>query len=172
MFDAAQTIDWAAYRENNREVKGSLLDETKTLEYSEEVVASVSAVGAALTFRPQASGISKSLAVNKNTKSYVGDFILYIIRSGEKILKFGKGKADDVMADGKTNRRAHTSERKARKEYPDAKSEIIDFLPNTSTEDAVNKEAKNVFDYRVEHGADALPLNKEKDKRYRPDKKQ
>ena len=53
---------------------------------------------------------------NRNRNDARGEYELYEILESDKpnaeILKIGKAKSEDVMADGTTNRRAHTSARK------------------------------------------------------------
>jgi len=81
------------------------------------------------------------------------------------ILKIGKAKSEDVMADG-SNRRAHTSARKAQKAgYPDAVSKPVKDLGYTTTADATKEEAKMVRGLR-EQGHE-LPLNRERGKAYK-----
>ena len=50
--------------------------------------------------------------------------------------------------------------------YHDAKAEVVENLGNTTTREAKSAEAARVRNYR-ENGK-SLPLNKERDKRYKP----
>lgn len=104
---------------------------------------------------------------HKNKKDAEGNFVLYEVKDKDgTILKVGKANADDIMSDGKTIRRVHTSERKAQKEgYSDAKAEVVQDLGKTTTGKATDIEAARARGYRVDK-PDALPLNRERDKRY------
>lgn len=119
---------------------------------------------------PKAPIIESNVLVkkNKNSNDAEGNFVLYQIKQGDKIiqiLKIGKADADDVMADG-TIRRVHTSLRLARKAgYVDAEATVIKILGNTTTGKAKQEEAAEVRQQRA--NGNELPLNKEKDKKYR-----
>lgn len=119
---------------------------------------------------PKAPIIESNVLVkkNKNSNDAEGNFVLYQIKQGDKviqILKIGKADADDVMADG-TIRRVHTSLRLARKAgYVDAEATVIKTLGTTTTGKAKQEEAAEVRQQRA--NGNELPLNKEKDKNYR-----
>ena len=88
-----------------------------------------------------------------------------LIKDGLVKLKIGKANAEDVMANG-TIRRVHTSEREAQKlGYTNAKAEVIKDLGKTTTGKAKDEEAATVIKERKE--GNELPLNKEKDKKYK-----
>ncbi len=105
--------------------------------------------------------------IHLNKLTAKASFKLYIIYEDEtkkKVLKIGKAKSDDVMADGK-NRRMHNSERQAKKQYPNAFAEEYRDLGYTSTRKAIGAEAKEVRTRR--NKGEELPLNREKKKSYR-----
>ncbi|UOY06607.1 hypothetical protein L0P88_22125 [Muricauda sp. SCSIO 64092] len=105
--------------------------------------------------------------VNKNANDAEGNFVLYEVKQSDEILKVGKADADDVMADGTTIRRVHTSTRKAKKEgYENATGEVVEDLGTTTTKKAKQAEAARVRNLR-ENGNE-LPLNRERDKSYKP----
>jgi len=91
-------------------------------------------------------------------------YIIYEDASKTKVLKIGKAKTDDKMADGK-NRRMHNSERKLKKKYPNAVAEEYKDLGYTSTRKAVGAEAKEVRKRR--NKGEELPENREKKKSYK-----
>ena len=104
--------------------------------------------------------------IHLNKLTAKANFKLYIIYEDEtkkKVLKIGKAKSDDVMADGK-NRRMHNSERQAKKQYPNAFAEEYRDLGYTSTRKAIGAEAKEVRTRR--NKGEELPLNREKKKSY------
>ena len=105
--------------------------------------------------------------VNKNRLDAKGKFVLYEIEDKGKILKVGKGDAEDIMPSNKRVRRVHVSERKARKIYPDAEGKVVEELGEMTTGEAIEREAKRVRNKR--RAGHELPLNKEKDKRYQKD---
>ena len=116
---------------------------------------------------------------NRNRNDARGEYELYEILESDKpnaeILKIGKAKSEDVMADGTTNRRAHTSARKARGVlgadgkalYPDAIHRTRKKLGCTTTGEAKEEEARIVRKLRRE--GKTLPLNRERDRKYRVD---
>ena len=111
------------------------------------------------------------LGLHKNNNSTVGDWFLYDIvdaKTGEHA-KVGIGKAEDVMANG-TNRRAHTSARLAKKNsrFRNAEPIIISTYKGITKGKMKEIEAARVRKLR-EEGLE-LPLNREKDKRYKPNK--
>jgi uncharacterized protein RhaS with RHS repeats len=118
--------------------------------------------------------------LNRNSKDAKGEYEIYIVYDKDpakhkdaKPLKVGKAKSEDVMTSpgyaGK-NRRAHTSERLARKKgYSDATVVTYKKLGTTTSGKAARVEAKIVRILRNQ--GNALPLNKEKDKRYTSCKK-
>ncbi|MDJ1502076.1 RHS repeat-associated core domain-containing protein [Xanthocytophaga agilis] len=119
-----------------------------------------------------ANGIVQSTkkALHKNAKDAEGNFVIFRVDEfeGGPPLKIGKAKAEDIMVTSNTNRRMHTSVRKAKKEgYKDAVGSIIEDLGWTTSGKAVEREAKLVKEGRK--NGNPLPLNKEKDKRYHPD---
>jgi hypothetical protein len=106
--------------------------------------------------------------LHKNSNDTVGDWVLYDIVDAKtgQTAKVGIGKAEDVMADG-TNKRAHTSARLARKnpKFKNAKP-IIRGTYNGITKGQMKEiEAARVRKLRKE--GNELPLNREKDKRYK-----
>jgi hypothetical protein len=105
---------------------------------------------------------------NRNCNDAEGEYELYGIYENSEpdadLLKIGKAKSEDVMADG-TNKRAHTSERKARQAgYPEAEQRPYEKLGQTTTGKAKESEAAAVRQER--QSGQELPLNKERDKRY------
>jgi RHS repeat-associated protein len=103
---------------------------------------------------------------NKNLNTAEGHFVLYEIEENNVKLKVGKADADDIMPTTGNVRRMHTSERKAKANgYPNAKGKVIKDLGKTITEAAKEAEAAEVRNRRSE--GHELPLNKEKDKRYK-----
>jgi RHS repeat-associated protein len=105
--------------------------------------------------------------VNKNSNNAEGNFVLYEVKEGKEILKVGKANADDVMADGVTIRRVHTSTRKAKKEgYKKATGEVVQDLGKTTTGKAKKAEASRVVNHRK--NGKKLPLNRERSKAYQP----
>lgn len=122
--------------------------------------------------RPSVIAISaqaQKVVKHKNSLDAVGHFVLYEIydRKTKEILKVGLANADDVMADGVTIQRAHTSARLARKEgYKNAAFRVVEDLGVTTKGVAKQKEASRVVTKR-KAGKD-LPLNREKDKAYQP----
>ena len=121
-----------------------------------------------------------ALGLNRNSNNSKGEYELYIvydkdpaIHKDAKPLKVGKAKSEDIMTSkeykGK-NRRAHTSERIARKKgYPDATVVVKKKLGRTTTGKAKRVEAKMVRTLRNQ--GNKLPLNKEKNKSYTSCKK-
>ena len=112
--------------------------------------------------------------VNRNSNSAKGKYELYAIyenkSSNAKILKIGKAKSEDVMADGITNRRANTSARIARKRgFPDAIQKPYKILGETTTGKAKKVEAKEVR--KLRNKGHELPLNREKTKAYQANSK-
>ena len=102
--------------------------------------------------------------LNKLTaKANFKRYIIYEDETKKKVLKFGKAKSDDVMADGK-KQRMHNSERQAKKQYPNAFAEEYRDLGYTSTRKAIGAEAKEVRTRR--NKGEELPLNREKKKSY------
>ena len=103
--------------------------------------------------------------VNRNSNSAKGRYELYAIYEDNtpnaRILKIGKAKSEDVMADGITNRRAHTSARIAQgKGYKNAIQRPYKALGETTTGKAKKVEAKVVRTLRNQ--GHELPLNQEK----------
>ena len=90
-----------------------------------------------------------------------------VVDSKTGIAKVGIGKAEDVMADG-TNRRAHTSARKVRKDpkFQNAEAKVISTHKGITKTAMKEIEAARVRELR-EQGHE-LPHNREKDKRYQP----
>jgi uncharacterized protein RhaS with RHS repeats len=112
--------------------------------------------------------------VNRNSNSAKGKYELYAIYENDspnaKILKIGKAKSEDVMADGITNRRANTSARIARKRgFPDAIQKQYKILGETTTGKAKKVEAKEVR--KLRNKGHELPLNREKAKAYQANSK-
>ena len=112
--------------------------------------------------------------VNRNSNSAKGKYELYAIYENDspnaKILKIGKAKSEDVMADGITNRRANTSARIARKRgFPDAIQKPYKILGETTTGKAKKVEAKEVR--KLRNKGHELPLNREKAKAYQANSK-
>ena len=108
------------------------------------------------------------LGLHKNSNSTVGDWVLYeVVDPKTGVAKIGIGKADDVMADG-TNRRAHNSARKVKKDndFKNAKPKVISTHKGITKGEMKEIEAKKVRELRKK--GNALPHNKEKDKRYKP----
>lgn len=114
------------------------------------------------------------LAGNRNANNAEGEYELYGVYEsdapGAKLLKVGKAKSEDVMADGTTNRRAHTSARLAKKRgYPNAVQKPLGKLGKTTTGKAKRVERKLIVNLRKR--GHELPLNREKGKRYQCRKK-
>jgi hypothetical protein len=110
-----------------------------------------------------------SKKVNKNSNDAEGNFVIYQVKDldTDKKLKIGKANKDDIMPTTGEVRRVATSERKAKKAgYPNAKGEIIEDLGKTTTKKAKEVEAKTVRSERA--AGNELPLNKERDKSYKP----
>jgi RHS repeat-associated protein len=104
-------------------------------------------------------------ALHKNNKDATGNFVLYSIEEGKKVLKYGKAKADDVMPTTGKIRRIHESERKAKNSgFPNAVGDVVQELGVTTTGKATDAEAALVRESRAK--GNKLELNKEKDKRY------
>lgn len=84
--------------------------------------------------------------------------------------KVGIGKAEDVMADGITNRRAHTSGRIVRKDtnFKDAIVTVISTHKGITKGEMKEIEAARVRELRRQ--GHALPHNRERDRRYHIDK--
>lgn len=82
-------------------------------------------------------------------------------------MKIGKANKDDIMSSTGEVRRVATSVRKAKKEgYSNAKGEVIQDLGKTKTKKAKDAEAREVRSQRA--AGNPLPLNKERDKNYKP----
>ena len=111
------------------------------------------------------------LGLHKNSNSTVGDWVLYDIIDSETGIhaKVGIGKAEDIMANG-TNRRAHTSARQAKKnpDLKNAEPTIVSTHKGITKGEMKEIEAARVRKLREE--GHKLPLNREKDKRYKPNK--
>ena len=111
------------------------------------------------------------LGLHKNSNSTVGDWVLYDIIDSETGIhaKVGIGKAEDIMANG-TNRRAHTSARQAKKnpDFKNAEPTIVSTHKGITKGEMKEIEAARVRKLREE--GHKLPLNREKDKRYKPNK--
>ncbi|MDM8176929.1 RHS repeat-associated core domain-containing protein [Olivibacter sp. 47] len=108
--------------------------------------------------------VQEALKVNKNSNAAEGVFVLYGVKSDNKLLKVGKADAERTTALGDPVR-MKASERAAQKAgYPDAKAEVIESLGKTTTGAAKEAEATRVRAERA-NGND-LPLNRERDKRY------
>ena len=109
--------------------------------------------------------------LHKNSNCTVGDWGLYDIVDTEAggHAKVGIGKAEDVMSDG-TNRRAHTSARLAKKNpnFTNAEPVIVSTHKGITKGEMKEIEAARVRKLRGE-GLE-LPLNRERDKRYKLDK--
>jgi hypothetical protein len=106
---------------------------------------------------------------NLNALTSKANYKLYVIYEDStkaKILKIGKTKSDDVMSTlNNKNRRMHKSERKAKKQYPNAVAEEYRDLGYTSTKKALDAEAKEVRKKR--NNGEELPLNREKSRSYK-----
>jgi len=108
---------------------------------------------------------------NKNRNSAIGNWVLYEIRHDGTILKVGIGNADDIMPTTGEYRRPHRSAQIAEKKwlYEGAKARII-ARHNELTKGAMKEiEAARVRNLRIQ--GDELPLNRERDRRYRPEPK-
>ncbi|TAF44772.1 MAG: hypothetical protein EAZ64_06015 [Sphingobacteriales bacterium] len=104
--------------------------------------------------------------INKNSNNAEGNFVLYEVKDGKKILKIGKADADRVTSSGDPVR-MKASERAAKKAgYPNAVATVKKPLGKTTTGKAKESEAAEVRNQRA--NGNPLPLNKEKDKRYKP----
>jgi RHS repeat-associated protein len=108
-------------------------------------------------------------STNKNAKDAEGDFVLYDVHEqpGKKgpLLKVGKADAERTRADGTPVRMAD-SQRKARQAgYPNATATVRKKLGKTTTGKATDAEASEVKQERA--NGNTLPLNKEKDKKYK-----
>ncbi len=111
------------------------------------------------------------LGLHKNSNSTVGDWGLYDIIDSETGIhaKVSIGKAEDIMANG-TNRRAHTSARQAKKnpDFKNAEPTIVSTHKGITKGEMKEIEAARVRKLREE--GHKPPLNREKDKRYKPNK--
>jgi hypothetical protein len=108
-------------------------------------------------------------SVNKNSNDADGNYILYDIhqKPGKQgqLLKVGKADAERTKADG-TPVRMSDSQRKARQAgYPEATATVRKDLGKTTTGKAKIQEAQEVRKERA--NGNRLPLNKEKDKKYK-----
>ena len=99
----------------------------------------------------------------------MGDWILYDVIDPDTgtIIKTGIGKADDVMSDGVTNRRAHTSARIVRKDpdFKNAQPVQRRTYKGITKGQMIEIEARRVRLLRA--WGVKLPHNKERDKRYK-----
>ena len=104
--------------------------------------------------------------VNKNANSAEGNFVLYEVKDANgNTLKVGKADADRVNSEG-VPVRVSASERSAQKTNPGATAEVVPGSHrNTTTGQMKEYEAKTVRDHRA--NGKELPLNRERDKRYR-----
>jgi len=97
----------------------------------------------------------------------MGNWVLYEIyrRKRKTKLKVGIGNADNTLADGLTNSRASTSERKARDDYSDATHEVILRCDGITKGDMKKIEAERVRNYKILRKK--LRLNRENDSNYK-----
>ena len=106
---------------------------------------------------------------NKNSNDTVGDWVLYDVDDphGGKA-KVGIGQEERKMADG-TNARANASARRVRRDpnFPNARPTEVSKHPGITKKEMKEIEAKRVRDLRRQ--GEALPHNRENDKKYRPD---
>ena len=84
--------------------------------------------------------------------------------------KTGIGKAEDVMATTRENRRAHTSARKVAKDpnFPNARAKIVSTHKGIAKCEMKEIEAACVRELRSQ--GHELPHNRENDRRYKPGK--
>lgn len=103
---------------------------------------------------------------NKNSHDAEGNFVLYKVKDPSgKPLKVGKADSDRTNSKG-IPVRVSTSERKAQKTHPGATATVIPGSQRSTTIGKMKEyEAKTVRDQRA--SGNELPLNKERDKRYR-----
>jgi RHS repeat-associated protein len=119
------------------------------------------AINAAEDIVEDASTVSK---INKNANNAESNFMLYEVKDKDgSVLKVGKADANRTNSMGDPVRMA-ASERKAQKTHPGATSEKVQDLGTTTTGQAKEAEAARVREHRA--NGNALPLNKERDKRY------
>jgi len=103
--------------------------------------------------------------INKNSNNAEGNFVLYEIKDKDgKVVKVGKADADRTNAAGQPVRMMD-SERKARKEYLGATATQVPNSNQKTTGTAKEAEAAKAREHRA--NGNSLPLNKERDKRYR-----
>ncbi|NMA74724.1 MAG: hypothetical protein GX963_11300, partial [Bacteroidales bacterium] len=110
--------------------------------------------------------------LNKNSNDTVGDWVLYDVIDPETgIAKVGIGKAEDVMpTKNNANRRAEASARKVRKDskFKNAQAVVRRTYKGITKGEMKEIEARRVRLLRT-WGLN-LPHNKERDKRYKPNK--
>lgn len=103
--------------------------------------------------------------LNKNANNAEGHFMLYEIKSVDgEALKVGKADASRINSKGEPVR-MKASERAAQKTHPGAIAYPKKDLGKTTTGKAKEAEAADVRNQRA--SGSELPLNKERDKRYR-----
>jgi hypothetical protein len=94
---------------------------------------------------------------NLNALTSKANYKLYVIYEDStkaKILKIGKAKSDDVMPTlNNKNRRMHNSERKAKKQYPNAVAEEYRDLGYTSTKKALG------MDFKINYSSKLINTN-------------
>lgn len=120
--------------------------------------------GGASTTNTSKELVKELKKINKNSNAAEGHFVLYQIDDADEILKIGKADAGRTTALGDTVR-MRASERAAQKGNPNAKAKIIEDLGKTTTGKAKDVEAVTVKAKRA--SGHKLPLNKERDAKYR-----